>query len=120
MSHYSNQPNFPYHRIATSTSAAIGWVFSHLDRFSPFDEQDTYSPPRMKAFIELAIMLSVYAAATRDATSPIIRSAARLFQAVSRRPDFTDWIIRRPAEIVNYAEFCAAVDELECDSRELR
>lgn len=120
MSHCSIQHNLPYHRITASTSAAIGWVSAHLDRFSPFDEHDAYCPTRTKPFIELAIMLSVYAAATTDARSPIVRRAATLFQNVSKRADFTDWIIRLPAEIVNYAELCAAVNELGGNSRELR
>ena len=106
-------------RIASSTSRALAWVFQHRDRFSLFDERDTYRPDRMKPFIELAIMLGVRAA-TGDIASPLARKATRLFESASRRPDFTHWIFRRPAEIVNYAELCSALTELGGDARELR
>jgi hypothetical protein len=115
-----NPPYFRDDRIASSTSLAIGWVSRHLDRFSPFDEHNIYCPPRTKPFIELAIMLGVHVAATGDATSPFVRNAAQLLQSVSRRPDFTHWMVRLPAEFVNYAELCAAINELGGDARELR
>ncbi len=120
MSHCINPHYVQRDRIASSTSLAIDWVFKHLDRFSPFDEHDVYCPPRTKPFIELAIMLSVHAAATGDLTSALPLSAARLFQSASRRPDFTHWIVRLPAEIVNYAELCVAIHQLGGDARELR
>jgi hypothetical protein len=101
-------------------SQAIDWVSNNLDRFAPFDDDDIYRPSRMKPFIELAIMFSVYVAVTGDTASPTVQSAARMFQAASKRADFTDWTLRFPADIVNYAELCAAVDELGGDAVELR
>jgi|SRR5208283_3474835 len=115
-----DQPNIPDDRIAPSVSLAIDWVFNHLDRFTPFDDDDTYCPSRTKPFIELALMLAVYVAVTRDKTSRTVQSAAQFLQAASKRADFTDWIFRFPAEIVNYAELCAAVDELGGEAGELR
>jgi hypothetical protein len=115
-----NPQYFRDDHVASSTSLAVGWVSRHLHRFSAFDEHDTYCPPRTKPFIELAIMLGVHAAATGDETSPLVRNAMQLLQSVSRRPDFTHWIVRLPAEFVNYAELCAAINELGGDERELR
>ncbi len=115
-----DQPNIPGHRIAPSVSLAIDWVSNHLDRFPPFDDDDTYCPSRAKPFFELALMLAVYVAVTGDKASPTVQNAAQLFQAASKRADFTDWILRFPADIVNYAELCAAVDELDGDAGELR
>jgi len=114
------QPNIPDHRIAPSVALAIDWVFHRLNRFTPFDDDDIYRPSRTKPFIELAIMFAVYAAVTGDTASPTVQSAAQLFQAASKRADFTDWTLRLPAELVNYAEVCAAVDELGGDAGELR
>jgi hypothetical protein len=116
----ADQLKIPDHRIAPSVSLAIDWVLNHLDRFTPFDEDDVYRPTRMKPFIELAIMFGVYAAVTGDTASSTVQSAARFFQAASKRADFTDWTLRFPADIVNYAELCAAVDELGGDAGELR
>lgn len=65
-------------------------------------------------------MSAVYVAVTGDTASPTVQSAAKLFQAASKRADFTDWTLRFPAELVNYAELCAAVDELGGDAGELR
>jgi hypothetical protein len=108
------------HRIAPSVSLAIDWIFHRLDRFSPFDDDDVYRPSRAKPFIELAIMFAVQAAVNGDRASPIVQSAAQFFQAASERDDFTDWILRFPEDIVNYAELCVAVDELGGDAGELR
>jgi hypothetical protein len=116
----ADQPSIPDHRIAPSMSLAIDWIVNHLDRFTPFDDDDTYCVSRTKPFIELALMFAVYVAVTRDKVSPTVQRAAQLFQAASKRPDFTDWTLRFPAEIVNYAELCAAVDELGGDAGELR
>ena len=120
MNNSTDQPNNPDFRIGPSVSLAIDWVFNHLDRFSPFDDDDMYSPSRTKPFIELAIMFAVYVAVTGDAASPAVRSAAQLFQTASKRADYTDWTLRLSEEIVNYAELCAAVDELGGDAEELR
>jgi hypothetical protein len=120
MPSFTDQSNILDHRLASSMSLAFDWVFKHLDRFTPFDDDDTYRPSRMKRFIELAIMFAVYVAVTGDTASPTVQSAAQLFQAASRRADFIDWSLRFPAEIVNYAELCAAVDELGGDAGELR
>ena len=114
------QSFIPRDGIASSVSLAMNWVLNHLDRFNPFDDADMYSPSRQKPFIELAIMLAVYAAITRDSASPMLRSAAALLKSASNRADFTDWTLRFPEEIVNYAELCAAVDELGGDAKELR
>lgn len=110
----------PDQRIASSVPLAIEWAFSHLSKFSPFDENDTYSPSRAKPFFELAIMLGVYAAVTGDRESPAIRKATQFLHTASERADFTDWALRFPADIVNYAELCAALDELGGDAGELR
>jgi hypothetical protein len=101
-------------------SLAINWVFHHLNRFTPFDDDDIYHPSRTKPFIELAIMFAVCAAVTGDTSSPAVQSAAQLFQAASKRADFTDWALRFPADLVNYAELCVVVDELGGDAGELR
>ena len=116
----ADQPNIPDQRIASSVSLAVDWVFNHLDRFTPFDDDDTYCPSRTKPFIELAIMFAVYVAVTGDTTSPTVQRAAQLFQAASKRPDYTDWTLRFPADIVNYAELCVAVDMLGGDAGDLR
>jgi len=107
-------------RIGRSVSRAMDWVHNQLPRFAPFDATNLYSPARTKPFIELSIMLAVYVAITGDIASPPIESAARLIQDVSKRADFTDWIIRFPAELVNYAELCSAVDQLGGDAGELK
>jgi hypothetical protein len=120
MPSFTDQPNILDHRIAPSVSLAIDWVFNHLDRFTPFDDDNMYCPSRTKPFIELAIMFAVYVAVTGDTASPAVQGAAQLFQAASKRADFTDWTLRFPADIVNYAELCAAVDELGGDAGELR
>jgi hypothetical protein len=99
---------------------SIDWIFNHLDHFTPFDDKDIYCPSRTKPFIELAIMFAVYAAATGDTASPAVQGAGQLFQAASKRADYTDWALRFPAELVNYAELCAAVHELGGDAGELR
>jgi hypothetical protein len=114
------QPNIPDPRIAPSVRLAIDWVFHHLNRFSPFDDDDVYCPRRAKPFFELSLMFAVYAAVTGDTASPEVQSAAQLLKAASGRPDFTDWAFRFPADIVNYAELCAAVDALGGDAGELR
>jgi len=114
------QPNLLDHRIAPSVSLAIEWIFHRLNRFTPFDDDDMYRPSRMKPFIELAIMSAVYVAVTGDRRSPVVQNAAQLLQAASERDDFTDWILRFPEDIVNYAELCVAVDELGGDAGELR
>jgi hypothetical protein len=116
----ADQPNIPDDRTVPSVSLAIDWIFNHLHHFTPFDDDDTYSVSRTKPFIELALMFAVYVAVTKDKTSPTVQSAAQFFQATSKRTDYTDWILRFPAEIVNYAELCAAVDELGGDAKELR
>ena len=103
-------------RIDTSLSAALGWISDHFDSFSPFDAHDTYSSTRMKPFIELALLFGIYAAAGRDTGIPLAGKVANLLREVIHRPDFMDWMIRRPEEIVNYAELCAAVQELGGDS----
>jgi hypothetical protein len=120
MPSFTDQSNTPDHRIAASVSLAFDWVFKHLDRFTPFDDDDVYSPSRAKPFFELAIMFAVYAAVTGDTASPAVQSAAQRFQAASKRDDFTDWALRFPGDIANYAELCAAVDELGGDAGELR
>lgn len=107
-------------RIDTSLSAALGWISDHFGSFSPFDEHDTYSSTRMKPFIELALLFGIYAAAGRDTGIPLAGRVANLLREVIHRPDFMDWVIRRPEEIVNYAELCAAVQELGGDSRAIR
>jgi hypothetical protein len=106
--------------MPSSTDLSIDWISYRLDRFTPFDDEDMYRPSRTKPFIELAIMFAVYAAATGDTTSPAVQKAAQLFQAASNRADYTDWALRFPAELVNYAELCAAVHELGGDAGELR
>ena len=98
----------------------MDWVCQRLGSFTPFDEDNIYRPARTKPFTELAIMFAVHAATTGDTTSAHAQSAARLFQAATERADFTDWSVRFPADIVNYAELCAAVDELGGDARQLR
>jgi len=62
MPSFTDQPNILDHRIAPSVSLAIDWVFNHLDRFTPFDDDNMYCPSRTKPFIELAIMFAVYVA----------------------------------------------------------
>lgn len=115
-----DRPNIPDSRIGPSVSRAIDWVHNQLPRFAPFDAADMYSPSRTKAFIELAIALAVYVGITGDTASPPIKSAAQLIQAASKRADFIDWTVRFPADVVNYAELCAAVDQLGGDAGELR
>ena len=109
-----------YEAADFSADAPLDWIAAHLDLFSPFDEEDTYSPSRTKPFIELAIMAAVYVATTGDTASPAVRRAGRLFQAASERADYIDWALRFPAELVNYAELCAAVHEFGADDEELR
>lgn len=98
---------------------ALDWISRNLDSFSPFDA-DVYRVSRTKPFIELALMFAVYAATTEDTAISLVERAGHLFEIASRRADYTDWALRFPAEIVNYAELCAAVDELGGDSGELR
>lgn len=109
-----------YRRIDASLSAALGWISDHFDSFSPFDEHDTYSSTRMKPFIELALLFGIYAAAGGDTGTPLARRVANLLREVSHRADFMDWVIRRPEEIVNYAELCAAMQELGVESQAIR
>lgn len=120
MPNSTDAPDFAHHLITSPVALAFDWVSRHLNCFTPFDDDDTYRPSRTKPFVELAIMLAVYAAVTGDRTSPAVQRAAQLLQAASERPDFTDWTLRFPADIVNYAELCAAVDELGGDVKELR
>ncbi len=63
---------------------------------------------------------AVYVAVTEDTASPGVQRTAQLFQAASKRADFIDRTLRFPADIVNYAELCAAVDVLGGDAGELR
>jgi len=108
------------HQTVRSVSLSLDWISDRLDHFTPFDAADKYCPSRTKPFIELAIMFAVYAAATGDTASPVAGSAGQLFQAASKRDDYVDWALRFPAELVNYAELCAAVHELGGDAGELR
>jgi hypothetical protein len=109
-----------YRRINASLCAALGWISDHFDSFSPFDEVDTYRATRMKPFIELALLFGIYAAAGRDTETPLVRRVARLLHEVSHRADFMGWLIRRPEEIVNYAELCAAIQELGGEFQAIR
>lgn len=106
-------------RIAHSVLMALRWVFNRLERFSPFDD-DSYSLPRMKAFSEFGLMLAVYVGLTGDRESSGVKRGINLVQDACSRADFSDWAMRLPAALVNYAELCAVVNELGCDAQDLR
>jgi hypothetical protein len=106
-------------RIAHSVLMALGWVFSRLESFSPFDE-DVYDPSRMKKFSEFALMLAVYVGLTGNRESGGVRRGIELVQDACGRADFSDWTMRAPAAIVNYAELCAVIIELGGDAQDLR
>lgn len=99
--------------------AAAGWAFANQDRFSPFDESDTYIPSRLKAFVEFAIMTAAYDAycpSTRDAQCG---AAVDLIAACAERDDFTDWLFRRPEIVVEFAEVLGSLHELRRESPRL-
>ncbi len=103
-----------------SVSRSLDWVVDHLGDFRPFDEAGLYSPKRTKPFNELALMFGVYAAAGGNTDSSAGLAIGEFLRAVSDRADYTDWALRFPAELVNYAELYAALQEYGYEAEELR
>lgn len=106
-------------RIQASSIAAAAWAFANRDRFSPFDESDAYSPSKLKAFVEFAIMTAAYDAYCPSTRDTQCEAAVDLIAACAERDDFTDWLFRRPEIVVEFAEVLGSLHELRRESPRL-
>lgn len=109
-----------YQDTRQSVDAAVEWAFSHIERFSPFDESDCYDPSRLKVFVEFSIMLATYLKLTQDRQPADNWRAVKLVRSVCKRADFTDRTIRSPEILVEFAELCGVLRELGFQDLELR
>jgi hypothetical protein len=114
----ADQPDLAQ-RIQASNTAAAAWAFGNRDRFSPFDETDTYRPARLKAFVEFAIMTAAYAVNWPRKRDAQYEPTVDLIAAAAERDDFTDWLFRRPEIIVEFAEVLGSLRELGRESPQL-
>jgi hypothetical protein len=97
-------------------SRAMEWTLENLAEFDPFKDGRPFAIKHGQRIGELAILLHSYVALTGDRDGEPARRMTELLEAVRENREFTDRLLRSPAELVLFAEVYACLRNLGRDS----
>jgi len=97
-------------------SRAMEWTLENLAEFDPFKDGRPFAIKHGQRIGELAILLHSYVALTGDRDGEPARRMTELLEAARENREFTDRLMRSPAEFVLFAEVYACLRNLGRDS----
>jgi len=103
-------------RCEAMVSRAMEWTLENLAEFDPFKDGRPFAIKHGQRIGELAILLHSYVTLTGDRDGEPARRMTELLEAVRENREFTDRLLRSPAELVLFAEVYACLRRLGRDS----